>query len=203
VEKELNQSENNFGCGLMAKAEELFKKDAQNGLAKYSFPEEESKSLIGDLQKLGFKKFLEKSIGEPIFLISPQKIKIIEIEKYGTFLVPPIVLRLKRKFLINQRGEIIDPVIKELGETDGFELILTTETIPKKENISYQYQRLVLSVNNYHHYFFLEENFFTSQERKGEETDNLEVNAMKRTGLKEIKLFQEILNKNLEKIKDY
>lgn len=199
-EPKIHQSESNFGHELMAKAEELFKKDAQNGVAKYGFLEKDWKLLTKDLQQFGFKKFLDESIGKAILLISPQKLKIIDIERYGNFLIPPIILLPKRKVITNEKGEIINPVIKELGNTNGLELVLATETIPKKENIICQYQRLVLIVNAYNNYFFLKENLFITGKQRQEGINKLEINIMKRPELKEIRLFQKILKKNLEKI---
>ena len=74
-EEEIYQSESNFGYELMTKAEEFFKKDAENEVAQYSFLNKDWELLTKDLQQFGFKKFIDKAIGEIIFLISPKKLK--------------------------------------------------------------------------------------------------------------------------------
>jgi len=88
MEKEINHSEKSFGYELMDKAEKLFRKNDSSKIALYNFSEKDWGFLTKDLRQFGFKQFLDESIGEPIFLISPEKLKIVQTKKYGTFLIP-------------------------------------------------------------------------------------------------------------------
>jgi len=198
-EQEIRQSESNFGHELMAKAEELFKKDAENEVAQYSFLNKDWKLLTKDLQQFGFKKFIDKAIGKTIFLIFPQKLKLVTIKKYGTFLMPPKFFLSEEKITIDEKGKGVSLPIKESGEINGFKLALATETIPAKENIFCQYQQLSLTVNTYNSHFLLKENFLWLDNQRPEKTKKYKIVEMKRANFKEIKLFQKILAKDLQK----
>ncbi|MCJ7829480.1 hypothetical protein MUP50_00100 [Patescibacteria group bacterium] len=203
MEKGINQLESNFGHELMTKAEALFREGVKNGVASYTFSEKDWQFLAKDLQQLGFKKFLDESISEATFLISPQKLKIVNTERYGTFLAPPHLFLPKGKVMTNEKGEITTPAIKELGNTNGFGLILTAETNPNKENIFCQYQRLVLIINTYNNYLFIEENLLTTDDQSQKKMEEFEITAMKRPEKEIINLFQNILEKKLKKNLNY
>ena len=198
-EEEIYQSESNFGYELMTKAEEFFKKDAENEVAQYSFLNKDWELLTKDLQQFGFKKFIDKAIGKTIFLIFPQKLKLVTIKKYGTFLMPPNFFLSEEKITIDEKGKGVSLPIKESGEINGFKLALATETIPAKENIFCQYQQLSLTVNTYNSHFLLKENFLWLDNQRPEKTKKYKIVEMKRANFKEIKLFQKILAKDLQK----
>ncbi len=198
-EPEIYQPENNFGHELMAKAEELFKKDAQNGVAKYGFLEKDWEFLTNDFQQFGFKEFIDESVSKPIFLIFPQKLKLVTIKKYGTFLIPPNFFLSEEKITIDEKGKDVSLPIKESGEINGFKLALATETIPAKENIFCQYQQLSLTVNAYNSHFLLKENFLWLSNQRQEKTKEYKIVEMKKANFKEIRLFQKILAKDLQK----
>ncbi|PIZ48710.1 hypothetical protein COY29_03195 [Candidatus Woesebacteria bacterium CG_4_10_14_0_2_um_filter_39_14] len=76
---------------------------------------------------------------------------------------------------------------------------MATETIPAKENIFCQYQQLSLTVNTYNSHFLLKENFLWLDNQRPEKTKKYKIVEMKRANFKEIKLFQKILAKDLQK----
>jgi uncharacterized protein YneR len=195
MEKEINHSEKSFGYELMDKAEKLFRKNDSSKIALYNFSEKDWGFLTKDLRQFGFKQFLDESIGEPIFLISPEKLKIVQTKKYGTFLIPSSSPLYKKEITFSEGEENNNLEAKELGKTNGFKLSLNTETIPNKENIICQYQQLSLVVNIYNSYYFLEENILIVNKLKRKKMEKVEITKMKRADLKEIRLFQKILRK--------
>jgi len=197
-EPKIHQSESNFGHELIDKAERFFQKDGKDGFAEYKFQDRDWELLTKDLQQFGFRRFIDDTIGEAIFLITPQKLKMVKIDGYGSFLVPPNLILPDKKIIINEKGKNIILPIKESGEINCFKLALAMETIPAKENIFYQYQQLTLIINSSRNYFFLKENFLIKEHHQGKE-EAINVVEMKRADNKEIRLFQKILAKNLQK----
>lgn len=202
-EPKIHQSESNFGRELIDKAERFFQKDGKDGFAEYKFKNRDWELLTKDLQQFGFRRFIDDTIGEAIFSITPQKLKMVKIDGYGLFLVPPNLILANKKIIINEKGENISLSIKESGEINGFKLSLNTETIPTKENVLCQYQQLALIIDSSRNYFFLKENFLIKKTHQGkEEAINVVEVETKRADDKEIRLFQKILAKDLQKIEN-
>ena len=141
-EQEIRQSESNFGHELMAKAEELFKKDAENEVAQYSFLNKDWKLLTKDLQQFGFKKFIDKAIGKTIFLIFPQKLKLVTIKKYGTFLMPLNFFFLKKKSQLMKKGKVSAYQLKNQEKLTALNLPWLRKQSPPKKIFS-------ANINNY------------------------------------------------------